>query len=114
MGLGLYRRMALDQLRGRFGPLDVVVDVQNGMPFCSPLVTRDPVVNLVHHVHREVWPIVLPRVLARLGGARGAPRLSGGPRYVAVPAAPRLELAGLGVDPGRVTVVHNGTDLRPQ
>jgi glycosyltransferase involved in cell wall biosynthesis len=117
MGLGLYRRMAMDQLRGRFGPLDVVVDVQNGMPFCSPLVTRAPVVNLVHHVHREVWPIVLPRALARLGWlaeSRVAPRVYRGHRYIAVSAATRRELAGLGVDPGRVTVVHNGTDLRPQ
>ncbi len=116
-GLGLYRRMALDQLRGRFGAVDVVVDVQNGMPFCSPLVTRTPVVNLVHHVHREVWPMVLPRALARLGWlaeSRVAPRVYRGHRYVAVSAATRLELAGLGVDPARITVVHNGTDLRPQ
>ena len=45
----------------------LVVDVQNGLPFGSPLVTRAPVVVLVHHVHREQWPIVF----GRLGGALG-------------------------------------------
>jgi glycosyltransferase involved in cell wall biosynthesis len=117
VGLGFYRRAALHQLRGRFGPIDVVVDVQNGMPFCSPLVTRAPVVNLVHHVHREVWPVVLPPTLARLGWfaeSQVAPRIYRGRRYVAVSAATRDELAGLGVDRDAVTVVHNGTDVRPQ
>src|SRR3954466_12119646 len=85
MGLGLYRRMALDQLRGRFGPLDVVVDVQNGMPCLSPLVTRAPVVTPAHHGHREVWPIVLPGRVARLGWlaeSRVAPRVYRGYPYV--------------------------------
>ena len=42
------------------GSADVVVDVQNGLPFFSRLVTRAPVVVLVHHVHREQWPVVYP------------------------------------------------------
>ena len=58
---------------------DVVVDVQNGVPYLSPLVTRSPVVNLVHHVHREQWPVVFGPRTARFGwwlesraGARGS------------------------------------------
>ena len=46
---------------------DVVVDVQNGVPYLSPLVTRSPVVNLVHHVHREQWPVVFGPRTARFG-----------------------------------------------
>ena len=46
---------------------DVVVDVQNGVPYLSPLVTRTPVVNLVHHVHREQWPVVFGPRTARFG-----------------------------------------------
>ena len=60
--LGVYPRALLHVLRTR---PRVVVDVQNGLPFASPLVTRRTVVNLVHHVHREQWPIVFGRV----GGA---------------------------------------------
>ena len=35
----------------------VVVDTQNGVPFFSRLDTRSPVVLLVHHIHREQWPV---------------------------------------------------------
>ncbi len=116
-GLGLYGRSALAHLTRRFGRLDAVVDVQNGMPFCSPLVTTTPVVNLVHHVHREVWPVVLPAPLARLGWfaeSRVAPLVYRGRRYVAVSPSTRDELVALGVAPEAVTVVHNGTDVLPQ
>ena len=46
--------------RGRLGHVDVVVDVQNGLPFFTRAATRAPVVVLVHHVHREQWPVVYP------------------------------------------------------
>jgi glycosyltransferase involved in cell wall biosynthesis len=94
-------------------PADVVVDVQNGVPFFSPLVTRRPVVVLVHHVHREQWPVVMGPRAARLGWwveSWLAPRVYRGRPYVAVSAVTRRELAELGVDERRVTVVHNGID----
>ena len=100
---------------GRLGRSDVVVDVQNGLPFFSRLVTRRPVIVLVHHVHREQWPVVYPGLTGRVGWwieHRLAPRLYRRSQYVAVSQATRSELAELGVDPARVAVVHNGTDLR--
>ena len=51
----------------RFGKVDLVVDVQNGLPFFTRLATRAPVVVLVHHVHREQWPVVFPGLLGRVG-----------------------------------------------
>ena len=51
----------------RFGRVDAVVDVQNGMPFFSALVTRRPVIVLVHHVHREQWPVVYPGLTGKVG-----------------------------------------------
>jgi glycosyltransferase involved in cell wall biosynthesis len=92
---------------------DVVVDVQNGLPFFSPLVTRAPVVVLVHHVHREQWPVVYGPVRARLGWwieSWLAPRIYRRSQYVAVSDVTRRELVGLGVDADRIAVVHNGTD----
>jgi glycosyltransferase involved in cell wall biosynthesis len=80
-------------------------------------VTTTPVVNLVHHVHREVWPVVLPAPLARLGWfaeSRVAPLVYRGRRYVAVSPSTRDELVAQGVAPEAVTVVHNGTDVLPQ
>lgn len=100
-------------LRREFGPVDAVVDVQNGLPFFTRLGTRRPVVVLVHHVHREQWPVVYPGLSGRVGWwveRRMAPRLYRACQYVAVSRATRQELVGLGVDRGRIAVVHNGTD----
>ncbi len=95
------------------GDVDVVVDVQNGLPFFTRLVTRRPVVVLVHHVHREQWPIVYPGLTGRVGWwieRRLAPLLYRRCQYVAVSQATRSELQGLGVRGPRIAVVHNGTD----
>ena len=89
---------------GRFGRVDVVVDVQNGLPFFTRLVTRRPVVVLVHHVHREQWPVVYPGLMGRVGWwieSRLAPRLYRRCQYVAVSQATRGELVGLGVGADR-------------
>src|SRR4051812_35298155 len=99
--------------RGDLGDPDVVVDVQNGLPFFSRLVTRKPVVVLVHHVHREQWPVVYPGLTGRVGWfieRRVAPLLYRRSQYVAVSRATRSELQALGVRGPRVAVVHNGTD----
>src|SRR5919198_1046156 len=53
--LTVYLWAALLYLSGRVGPHDVVVDVQNGLPFFAALYARRPVVVLCHHVHREQW-----------------------------------------------------------
>jgi glycosyltransferase involved in cell wall biosynthesis len=108
--LSVYLRGMLHLLRHRY---DVVVDVQNGVPFWSRLVARGPVVVLVHHVHREVWPVAVGRVAARVGWwleSVVAPRVYRGCRYVTVSDATRRELVGLSVGRDRIEVVHNGTE----
>src|SRR6476660_3326573 len=99
--------------RGRLGHVDLVVDVQNGMPFMARAATRAPVVVLVHHVHREQWPVVYPGLVGRIGWwieSRLAPWLYRACQYVAVSRATRSELRQLGVTGPRIAVVHNGTD----
>lgn len=97
----------------RLGRPDVVVDVQNGVPFWSPLVTRAPVVLLCHHVHREQWSVVFGRPLSTLGWwleSRLAPRVYRRSQYVTVSDVSRRELVELGVDGRHITVVYNGAD----
>jgi glycosyltransferase involved in cell wall biosynthesis len=106
-----YLRAAL-ALAVRQTRADVVLDVQNGVPFLSRLVVGVPVVALVHHVHREQWSVVFGPRVARVGWwleSRLGPALYRGSRYIAVSEATRTELGTLGVDPSRVTVVHNGS-----
>lgn len=102
---------------GALGQPDVVVDVQNGIPFGSRVVAAVPTVVLVHHVHREQWPVVYGPVRSRLGWwveSRLAPRLYRGSQYVAVSEATRSELVGLGVESGRIEVVRNGVQAGNQ
>lgn len=109
---GVYARAAAALRRGDFGPVDVVVDVQNGIPFCSPFVTSAPVVVLVHHVHREQWPVIYGPMRSRLGWfieSRLAPRIYRSASYVAVSERTRDELGTLGIDRTRIDVIHNGT-----
>ncbi len=111
--LGVYPRVLLTQLLRRLGRFDVVVDVQNGVPFASTLATRTPVVTLVHHVHREQWPVVYGPVRSRIGWfleSRVGPLVYRKSRYVAVSDVTRRELAGLGVRADAITVVHNGVE----
>jgi glycosyltransferase involved in cell wall biosynthesis len=122
----VYLRAALIYLLGwfRLGPLspgrlgrpDVLVDVCNGLPFLSPLYARRPVIALVHHVHREQWPVVLPGLQGRLGWwieSTLAPRVYRHCDYVTVSDATRAELVELGVELARITVINNGTPEAP-
>ena len=98
--------------RGALGPVDVVVDVQNGIPFLSPWTGTTPVVALVHHVHREQWPVVYDPLRSRIGWwveSTLAPWVYRRCRYVAVSTATRQELTRLGIDPARISVIRNGT-----
>ena len=108
----IYPRAMLSHLAGSHRA-DVVVDVQNGVPYLSPLVRRGPVVNLVHHVHREQWPVVFGPRVSRVGWwleSSLSPAVYRHTDYVAVSESTKRELVDLGVDPHRVTVIHNGTD----
>lgn len=103
------------------GPLrrvrpDIVVDTQNGLPFLSRLVHGRRTVVLVHHCHREQWPVAGP-VMSRIGWfveSRLSPRLHRRNQYVTVSLPSARDLALLGVRPDRVAVVRNGVDPAPE
>ncbi len=93
---------------------DVVIDVQNGVPFWSPLVSRAPVVSIIHHVHRDQWGVIFGPRVARFGWfleSKVAPRVYRRAHYVTVSQATRDDLAELGIAPERVDLVYSGNDL---
>jgi glycosyltransferase involved in cell wall biosynthesis len=52
----------------RHGPIDGLVEVWNGVPYFSPLWFRGPRVIVLHHVHREMWKLVLESpMLSKIG-----------------------------------------------
>jgi glycosyltransferase involved in cell wall biosynthesis len=119
----VYLRAALAYLAGALGrgPLargargrpDLIVDVCNGVPFLSPLYARCPTMVVVHHVHREQWPVVLGGWRGRFGWwleSRAAPRVYRRCRYITVSEATREELQRLGIGAARISIIHNGLE----
>ena len=100
----------------RPGRADATVEIWNGMPFFSPVWARGPRLVFLHHVHAEMWEMVLSPARARLGTwveRRLAPPLYRGTRLVTLSASARREIvAMLGLDPARVEVVAPGIDPR--
>ena len=95
---------------------DVVIDVQNGVPFWAAAirrVTRVPVIAVVHHVHEDQWRTFFPRPVAAFGWwleSRVAPWVFRRSRYITVSKATRSELVGLGVDRERIDLIYSGND----
>jgi glycosyltransferase involved in cell wall biosynthesis len=92
-----------------------VIDSQNGLPFLARLAFGRRVVVLVHHCHRDQWPVA-GRVLSRVGWfveSRLSPRLHRRNQYVTVSLPSVRDLADLGIESGRVAVVRNGLDEAP-
>lgn len=117
----VYPRALAALVAGRFGlgPLrgvrpDVVIDTQNGIPFFAA-VTGVPSVVLVHHGHREQWPVA-GKLVGRIGWwieSRLSPRVHRDNQYLTVSLPSAEELAVLGVGRERIAVVRNGAEPVP-
>lgn len=112
----VFPRAALAETARLYGPRDALVEIWNGMPFFSPVWTRGPKIIVLHHVHAQMWGMVLPPGLARLGNAlesRIAPPLYRGERVVTLSESSKVEIVeDLGFDPARVDVVPPGVHPR--
>ncbi|KKB97937.1 glycosyltransferase family 4 protein [Mycolicibacter arupensis] len=94
---------------------DAVIDTQNGLPFLARLAYGRRVAVLVHHCHREQWPVAGP-VLSRIGWlveSRLSPRLNRRNQYLTVSLPSVRDLIELGVGAERIAVVRNGLDEAP-
>jgi glycosyltransferase involved in cell wall biosynthesis len=97
-------------------PGEGLVEVWNGMPYFSPLWYRGPKVVFLHHVHAQMWRMVLPGALGRAGELverRLAPPLYRSSRLVTLSESSKAEIVDqLGARPDRVTVAPPGVDPR--
>ncbi|MBF6213451.1 glycosyltransferase family 4 protein [Nocardia puris] len=106
-------RLGLGPLRG-VRP-DAIIDTQNGIPFFAGVAAAAPSVVLVHHGHREQWPVA-GRLIGRIGWwieSRLSPRAHRDNQYLTVSLPSAEELATLGVDRTRIAVVRNGAEPVP-
>ncbi len=112
----VFPRAIASEVAGRMGPSDGLVEIWNGMPFFSPLWYRGPRIVLLHHVHAEMWRMVLPPKLARLGELveyRLAPPVYRDTDIVTLSGSSKSDMVEqLGFDPARIHVVNPGIDGR--
>lgn len=98
----------------RYRRWDLLVDVENGVPFFSPLWRRGNVVCLVHHIHRDQWPLRFPGPVAGAGWwleSRVMPRVYRSVLFGVCSMSTAASLADVGVDPDRIRLVPVGTDV---
>ncbi len=110
----VFPRTALSGAIGRTGPRDGLVEIWNGMPFFSPVWARCPRIVFLHHVHAEMWRMVLPPKLAKIGETiefKVAPPFYRSTQIVTLSGSSRDEIIDLLKLPaGNVTVVPPGVD----
>lgn len=109
----VFPRAVLAEVFGRMGRYDAVVEIWNGVPWCSPVWCRRPSLTFLHHVHGPMWDQILPGPLARLGRhleATVAPPLYRRRLTLTPSEGTREELLELGFRPERVRAIENGVD----
>jgi glycosyltransferase involved in cell wall biosynthesis len=90
---------------------DVVIDVENGLPFFTPIWWRIPRVLLIHHIHTEQWSDRFPRPLAsifRWIESRLMPRIYSKSTWVAISESTKSSIRALEVGEPEVNVIENG------
>jgi glycosyltransferase involved in cell wall biosynthesis len=110
----VFPRTMLSGALGRIGNGDGVVEIWNGMPFFSPLWAQSPHIVFLHHVHAEMWQMVLPSGMARCGYAiehRLAPPVYRRSRIVTLSTSSKRDIVErLRIPPERVAVVPPGVE----
>lgn len=108
----VFPRAAVAELAGRHGVRDGLVEIWNGVPFFAPLWVRGPRITFLHHIHTEMWPLVMPPRLARAGQLLErdiAPRLYRRSQIVTLSESSKSRLVrDMGLSPDRVHVVPPG------
>jgi glycosyltransferase involved in cell wall biosynthesis len=111
----VFPRAAASEAMHRYGRRDGLVEIWNGMPFFSPVWAVGPRVVFLHHIHADMWKMVLPPRLAKLGDTverHIAPRLYRRSRMITLSPSSKQEMLEVGFKPELVEVVAPGVDAR--
>jgi len=110
----IFPRTILSGWLGRPERVDGMVEIWNGMPFFSPLWARCPKVVFLHHVHAEMWQMVLPRRMAECGyfiEHRLAPPVYRRCRIITLSSSSKQEISErLGLPSANISVVPPGVE----
>ena len=111
----VFPRAALSEATHRYGRRDALVEIWNGMPFFSPIWASGPRIVFLHHIHADMWKMVLPPNLARMGDTlerKVAPRIYRNSRMITLSPSSKAEMLEVGFRDELVEVVPPGVDPR--
>ena len=95
------------------GDADILIDVENGIPFFSPLWWFKPSVCLVHHIHSDQWSDRFSRpvaAVARFVERRIMPLIYRNKMFIAISQSTHDALIALGVPPKRIRIIETGVE----
>jgi glycosyltransferase involved in cell wall biosynthesis len=98
----------LSKLRGKY---DFIVDVENGIPFFTPLFCKTSKCCIVNHVHKEVFFTELRFPLSWIGyfiETRVFPILYRHIPVVALSSTTKNDLVSIGFNPGNIMIIRPG------
>ena len=93
------------------GKVDIVIDVENGIPFFTPLFCRIPKVCYVYHVHGDQFFYEIPKPLSYIGFIIERyvfPLLYKRMPIVAISETTKRQLVHIGLPANNITVVYSG------
>jgi glycosyltransferase involved in cell wall biosynthesis len=92
---------------------DLLVDVENGLPYFSPLWRRKAILACVLHIHSDQWEQRFPAPVAAVGRfteAKVMPLVYRRVPFLAISESTADSLVGIGVDRRRIHVLPPGVD----
>jgi glycosyltransferase involved in cell wall biosynthesis len=92
---------------------DLIVDVANGVTYCSPLWQRAPVLLVQHHIHGSQWSERFHTPIAQIGNfleTKIVPRIYRNCLVMVCSQSTSDSLVDLGVDADRIRVVEPGIE----
>jgi glycosyltransferase involved in cell wall biosynthesis len=112
----IFPRTMISGFLGHLGRGDGLVEIWNGMPFLSPLWARCPRVVFLHHVHAEMWKMVLPKGMAEAGylfERRVAPPIYRRSRIITLSSSSKAEIVELlRLPDSNISIVPPGVEPR--
>ena len=95
------------------GHFDIIIDIENGIPFFTPLYSRLPKVCIAHHVHTEQFRTEFSPPLSWIGifmESRIMPLVYKRVQFITISKGSRSDLVSIGVNPEKCSVVYCGLD----
>ena len=100
-------------LRRFKGRCDLVVDdIAHAVPWFTPLYVKEPIVAIVHHIHREILDVELPFPYSRIAylAEQSIPKIYKNVPFVTVSESTKSDLVNLGIPSAMVRVAYLGMD----